>query len=63
MLKIGVHVVPRLTIELTEEEHSALKLLALVEQKKLMIVLKEAVISYLEAKRAFELTVTLKEKP
>lgn len=53
---------PRLTIALTEKEHAALKLLAIVEQKKLMTVLKDAIIYYLKEKKALELIVTLREE-
>lgn len=49
---------PRLTISLSEEEHQALKLLALLEKKKLVSVVSEAIHNHLEAKGAFELEVT-----
>ena len=49
---------PRLTIALSEEEHQALKLLTLLEKKKLVAVVSEAIRNHLEAKGAFDLKVT-----
>lgn len=48
---------PRLTISLTDEEHQALKLLTLLERKKLVAVVQEAIHNHLESKGAFNLEV------
>ncbi|MFM7548459.1 MAG: hypothetical protein ACKO8I_06215 [Cyanobacteriota bacterium] len=48
---------PRLTITLSEEEHQALKLLTLMERKKLVAVVQEAIHNHLEAKGALNLEV------
>lgn len=48
---------PRLTIALSEEEHQALKLLTLMEKKKLGALVHEAIQGYLKDKGAFELEV------
>lgn len=48
---------PRLTITLSDEEHQALKLLTLMERKKLVAVVQEAIHSHLKAKDAFNLEV------
>lgn len=48
---------PRLTITLSDEEHQALKLLTLMERKKLIAVVQEAIHNHLEAKGAFDLEV------
>jgi hypothetical protein len=48
---------PRLTITLSDEEHQALKLLTLMERKKLVAVVQEAIHNHLEAKGAFKLEV------
>jgi hypothetical protein len=48
---------PRLTITLSDEEHQALKLLTLMERKKLVAVVQEAIHSHLKAKGAFNLEV------
>ena len=53
---------PRLTITLSEREHQALKLLTLLEQKKLVDVVGEAILNHLEAKQAFDLQVTSRSK-
>lgn len=52
---------PRITVELSTEEHRALKLLCILENKKLGSVLKEAIHSHLANKGAHNLTVTGKE--
>ncbi len=49
---------PRITVELSTEEHRALKLLSILENKKLGSVLKEAIHAHLLNKGAQELTVT-----
>lgn len=49
---------PRVTVELTADEHRALKLLSILENKKLGMVLKEAIHSYLLNKGAHNLNVT-----
>lgn len=49
---------PRLTITLSDKEHQALKLLTLLEQKKLVDVIGEAITNHLDAKHAFDLRVT-----
>jgi hypothetical protein len=54
---------PRITVELTTEEHRALKLLSILENKKLGTVLKEAINSHLLNKGAHNLEVTGKVKP
>lgn len=48
---------PRLTITLSEEEHQALKLLTLMERKKLVAVVQEAIHNHLKTKGAFNLEV------
>ena len=48
---------PRITVELSVEEHRALKLLTILEEKKLGVVLKEAIHSYLLQKGAHDLEV------
>lgn len=52
---------PRITVELTPEEHRALKLLAILESKKLGMVLKEAIHHHLLNKGAHDLKVMGKE--
>lgn len=49
---------PRITVELSTEEHRALKLLSILENKKLGSVLKEAIHAHLLNKGANNLTVT-----
>jgi len=49
---------PRITVELSTEEHRALKLLGILENKKLGSVLKEAISAHLLNKGAHELTVS-----
>ena len=49
---------PRITVELSTEEHRALKLLSILENKKLGSVLKEAIHAHLVHKGAHDLTVT-----
>ena len=46
---------PRITIELSIEEHRALKLLTILEGKKLGAVLNEAIHSCLAQKGAYDL--------
>ena len=48
---------PRLTITLSDEEHQALKLLTLMERKKLVAVVQEAIHNHLKTKGAFNLEV------
>jgi hypothetical protein len=48
---------PRLTISLSEDEHQALKLLTLMEKKKLVAVVREAIQNHLISKGAFNLEV------
>jgi hypothetical protein len=52
---------PRITVELSAEEHRALKLLCILEDKKLGSVLKEAIHSHLLGKGAHGLEVKGKE--
>lgn len=52
---------PRITVELTVEEHRALKLLTILEDKKLGAVLKEAIDLYLMQKGAHDLEVRGKQ--
>lgn len=52
---------PRITVELSVEEHRALKLLSILESKKLGAVLKEAIHSYILEKGAHDLEVKGKE--
>jgi len=52
---------PRITVELSVEEHRALKLLTILEGKKLGAVLKEAINSYLVLKGAHDLEVKGKQ--
>ena len=52
---------PRITVELSIEEHRALKLLTILEGKKLGAVLKEAINSYLVQKGAYDLEVKGKQ--
>lgn len=52
-----IDLMPRLTITLSDEEHQALKLLTLMERKKLVAVVQEAIHSHLVAKGAFNLEV------
>ena len=54
---------PRLTITLSDEEHQALKLLTLMERKKLVAVVQEAIHNHLEAKGAFNLEVKPRSEP
>ncbi len=54
-------IMPRITVELSVEEHRALKLLTIVEGKKLGAVLKEAINSYLLQKGAHDLEVKGKQ--
>lgn len=52
---------PRITVEMTPEEHRALKLLSILENKKLGMVLKEAIHNHLRNTGAHDLEVTGKE--
>ena len=52
---------PRITVELSIEEHRALKLLTILEGKKLGAVLNEAIHSYLVQKGAHDLEVIGKQ--
>ena len=52
---------PRITVELTTEEHRALKLLAILENKKLGVVLKESIHQHLLNKGAHDLKVMTTE--
>jgi hypothetical protein len=52
---------PRITVELSVEEHRSLKLLTILEGKKLGDVLKEAINSYLVQKGAHDLEVKGKQ--
>ena len=52
---------PRITVELTPDEHRALKLLSILENKKLGTVLKEAIHGHLLTKGAHKLEVTGKD--
>ena len=54
-------VMPRITVELSVEEHRSLKLLTILEGKKLGDVLKEAINSYLVQKGAHDLEVKGKQ--
>ena len=56
-----IAVMPRITVELSVEEHRALKLLTILESKKLGVVLKEAINSYLVQKGAHDLEVKGKQ--
>lgn len=56
------HAMPRITVELTPEEHRALKLLAILESKKLGTVLKEAIHQHLRNKGAHDLKVMAHEE-
>lgn len=49
---------PRITVELTPDEHRSLKLLCIIENKKLGVVLKEAIHGHLLMKDAHNLEVT-----
>jgi len=49
---------PRITIAVNDEDHRALKLLGLLENKNLGTVLIEAVRVYLRQKGAYDLDVT-----
>lgn len=48
---------PRITVELSPDEHRALKLLSILENKKLGAVLKEAIHGHLLIKGAHNLEV------
>lgn len=50
---------PRITVELTSEDHRALKLLSIVEGKTLGGVLREAIQGHLQHKGAHNLEVTV----
>ena len=52
---------PRITVELSVEEHRSLKLLTILEGKKLGDVLKEAINSYLVQNGAHDLEVKGKQ--
>ena len=52
---------PRITVELSIEEHRALKLLTILEGKKLGAVLNEAIHSCLAQKGAYDLEVKSKQ--
>lgn len=52
---------PRITVELTAEDHRALKLLSIVEGKTLGSVLREAIQGHLQCKGAHNLEVTLQQ--
>jgi hypothetical protein len=49
---------PRITIAVNDEDHRALKLLGLLENKNLGTVLIEAVRAHLQQKGAYDLDVT-----
>ena len=51
---------PRITIGVSDEDHRALKLLGILEDKNLSTVLLEAVRFYLQSKGAYGLDVTQK---
>ena len=55
--QIASKLMPRLTITLSDEEHQALKLLTLMERKKLVTVVQEAIHNHLKTKGAFHLEV------
>jgi len=52
---------PRITIELTSDDHRALKLLSIVEGKTLGSVLREAIQGHLQHKGAHKLEVTVQQ--
>ena len=52
---------PRITIELTSDDHRALKLLSIVEGKTLGSVLREAIQGHLQYKGAHKLEVTVQQ--
>ena len=52
---------PRITVELTSEDHRALKLLSIVEGKTLGGVLREAIQGHLQHKGAQNLEVTVQQ--
>jgi len=47
----------RITLNLSEQDHLAFKLLALQNDKKLVILLQEAMKEYLEKKGAYDLSI------
>ena len=52
---------PRITVELTSEDHRALKLLSIVEGKTLGGVLREGIQGHLQHKGAHKLEVTVQQ--
>ncbi|QPN70255.1 hypothetical protein [Synechococcus sp. CBW1108] len=52
---------PRITVELTPDDHRALKLLSIIEGKTLGSVLREAIQDHLEHKGAHNLEVALQQ--
>ena len=59
-LNLQFAVMPRITVELSGDQHRALKLLTILEDKKLGVVLKEAIHSHLEQNGAHDLEVKAK---
>ena len=53
---------PRITVELTSEDHRALKLFSIVEGKTLGGVLREAIQGHLQHKGAHNLEVTVQNE-
>jgi hypothetical protein len=52
---------PRITVELTQDDHRALKLLSIIESKTLGSVLREAIQGHLQHKGAQNLEVTVQQ--
>lgn len=48
---------PRITLALGDREHLALKLLSLRKRKKVLALLREALVQYLEREGAYQLKI------